>query len=248
MPIIYKPKGKAAEYAPLAVNIYTGCSSQCTYCFAPNILRAIDHSKPYPRKNIIKQIEREAPRLAANGCTDRILFSFMSDPYQPLESELGLTRAALRILGANGLKSNVLTKHGPRAERDFDLFKKYDTHLGQTIVFADDIYRQQYELNAATIPERLATLARAHEAGITTWVSIEPVIDTTEALKVVDLILPYVNYLKVGKINHNKRLEAQDWQAFVDELMPRLISSGVQYYIKKSLQPYLRGRAVETRS
>jgi DNA repair photolyase len=33
--VIYEPKGKAGEYAPLALNLYAGCSHGCTYCFAP---------------------------------------------------------------------------------------------------------------------------------------------------------------------------------------------------------------------
>ena len=30
---IYKPSGRAAEYAKLACNLYTGCNNGCTYCF-----------------------------------------------------------------------------------------------------------------------------------------------------------------------------------------------------------------------
>jgi DNA repair photolyase len=31
MRIIYEPKGRALEYAPLAVNLYRGCSHGCDY-------------------------------------------------------------------------------------------------------------------------------------------------------------------------------------------------------------------------
>ena len=31
---IYAPRTRAREYCDLAVNIYTGCSHGCTYCYA----------------------------------------------------------------------------------------------------------------------------------------------------------------------------------------------------------------------
>ena len=35
MSIIYEPRGKAREYAELAVNLYKGCAHACIYCYAP---------------------------------------------------------------------------------------------------------------------------------------------------------------------------------------------------------------------
>ena len=63
---IYVPKGAAKEYGDYAINIYTGCSHSCYYCFAPNTLRKDKegfHSCVLPRENIVEetknQIERE---------------------------------------------------------------------------------------------------------------------------------------------------------------------------------------------
>ena len=36
---IYTPKGKAFEYAELALNIYNGCPHDCDYCFGRGIAR-----------------------------------------------------------------------------------------------------------------------------------------------------------------------------------------------------------------
>lgn len=37
--LIYRPKGRAGEYAKLALNVYRGCDHGCTYCYSPRILR-----------------------------------------------------------------------------------------------------------------------------------------------------------------------------------------------------------------
>lgn len=33
MKLIYKPKGRALEFAPYALNIFNGCSGRCEYCY-----------------------------------------------------------------------------------------------------------------------------------------------------------------------------------------------------------------------
>ena len=46
----------------------------------------------------------------------------------------------------------------------------------------NDALRQRWEPNVAPVSERLALLNAAHEQGIYTWVSLEPVLDHDEAL------------------------------------------------------------------
>ena len=56
MSIIYEPRGKAREYAELAVNLYKGCSHACVYCYAPAAtfcdrekFSSPDYIRPRPR-------------------------------------------------------------------------------------------------------------------------------------------------------------------------------------------------------
>jgi hypothetical protein len=37
--VIYAPKGQAAEYAPLAANLYRGCGHACAYCYVPLVTK-----------------------------------------------------------------------------------------------------------------------------------------------------------------------------------------------------------------
>jgi len=238
----------AREYSSLALNVYSGCTHGCRYCYAPSCLqrtRETFHSQGTPRKDIVRQVQREAPAYA--GGTDRILLSFTCDPYQPSEREHGVTRQVLRVLTDAGAPWQVLTKGGMLACRDFDLFCAAGGVFATSLVFTDDADRQQWEPHAAPVQDRIDAIRRAHEAGIPTWVSIEPVIDPAQALDIIRDLSGSVDAWKVGKLNHHAHAQTVDWQAFADELLPTLQASGRPYLVKDSLHKYLpEGAAVNT--
>ena len=99
MTLIYEPKGRAREYAPLACNIYRGCDHRCTYCYAPNATRTgrDEFSSPVSRGNgtFIKRLERDAEKIEAGS---RILLCFTCDPYQHIDEQTGLTRRVIETL------------------------------------------------------------------------------------------------------------------------------------------------------
>ena len=80
---------------------------------------------------------------------------------------------------------------------------------------------------------RIAAIKAAHEMGIRTWVSLEPVIDPDQALELIEQIHPFVDHWKVGKLNY-QNLEV-DWLKFREEVTPLFDSMGADYYLKKSL-------------
>lgn len=236
MSVIYEPRGRAREYADLALNLYNGCSHGCLFCYAPAVMRRnrLDFAENVtPRKGILDKLRREAPKFS--GDPRRILMCFTTDPYQPLEAELKITRQALRILGEAGCKASTLTKGAKLARCDFDLMKQYDTHFGVTMVFSRESDREHWEPGASMIGEREEALKEAHELGIRTWLSIEPVIYPVQALEVIRRN-SFVDRFKVGKLNHMPEIEATvNWSAFLDDLMPVLESTGREWYIKNDL-------------
>jgi len=78
--MIYKPKGRAREYSPLALNIYSGCDHGCRYCYVPGLLRRDRESfrRVVVRADVLQEVGREAGRL--NG-EDQVLLCFTGDPY-----------------------------------------------------------------------------------------------------------------------------------------------------------------------
>lgn len=239
MNVVYEPKGRALEYSPLACNLYMGCPHACKYCFAPACMRKKPeqwHSCTTPRRNVVELFRRDAEKL--RGDKRKILFSFLSDPYQPKEAELHLTRQVLEIVQFYRLKSQVLTKGLYEIIfPDLPLMKQAGTELGITLCFVEDTLRKVWEPAAATVQERMAILKEAHSMGIYTWVSLEPVIDPEQALEVIRQMSPYVDFWKVGKLNHWKEEEDKvDWFTFKEEAETLLQHLGVNYYIKNDLR------------
>jgi len=66
MKAIYRPSGRALEYAPLAANLYRGCNHGCLYCYAPRALktgREEFHANPQPREGILDALRKDVERL-----------------------------------------------------------------------------------------------------------------------------------------------------------------------------------------
>lgn len=241
MNVVYEPKGRAKEYSELACNLYMGCTHGCRYCFAPSCMRKTPeewHANVPLRKDAIKFFEKDAEKLHATKDERPILFSFLSDPYQPLEKEAQLTHQALEIARFYHLKTKILTKGSAELiRRDFHLMKQAGTQLGITVCFVNDETRRYWEPMASTVDDRFAILQEAHEMGIYTWVSLEPVIVPEEALSVIERIAPFVDLWKVGKLNHMKDVEKQvNWFYFREKVENLLKRKKAIFYIKDDLR------------
>jgi DNA repair photolyase len=235
MRIIYEPKGRAREYCPLAANLYLNCPHGCIYCFGAAVLKKnkqVFHGLVQPKKNALYRLKNDALKL--KGDPREILLSFVTDPYQPDEMDLCLTRQAIQILMNHDLYFTILTKGGMRAERDFDLLAEYDkARFGTTVVFTSQADADKWEPYAPSIDDRIIAIKHAHDRGIKTWVSLEPVIDPKQALGLIRELHPIVDHWKIGKLNY--RNLPVDWIAFRGEVQALLNSLGADYYLKRSL-------------
>lgn len=244
--IIYEPRGRALEYAPLAVSLYHGCFHQCSYCYVPAALKTDkDHfSKPYVRKDALARLEKDAADLSAHNDTREILMSFTTDPYQPIEGELGITRKAIEILIKYGLHFTVLTKGGFLSIKDFDLLADHKDlcRYGTTLTFTDIDDQAKFEPHAAPAEARIKALQLAHRAGIKTWVSIEPVIDPEQSLDLIRQTRDFVDEYRIGKLNHaeGNEIGEQEMISFIRKAILTLNRADKKYIFKKDLYPYLQ--------
>jgi len=241
MNVIYEPKGKAREYAELAINLYKGCEHRCRYCYGargPYIPADRYYGSASPKAHVIERLKKDCNKL--NGQCPEILLSFLGDVYQPAEMELCLTRQTIEMLIKHNLPFTILTKGGTRAARDFDLLASYPkARFGTTLIFLNQGDAEHWEPGAASITDRVEAIRQAHERGIKTWISLEPVIDPAQALQIVRELYPIVDHWKVGKINYHHNIErAVDWAGFRLAVTALLDSLGADYYLKRSLYKY----------
>lgn len=238
MGLIYTPSGRAREYSPLAVNIYSGCNMGCVYCYGSRVLRKT--SKEYsetitPKKDFINTLKREAVKIE---CKEQVLLSIIGDPYCQENDRLKLTRQAIEILSENGFPVVILTKSGPGCLQDIGLFKKYNNlKIGATLTFINKKDSLKYEPNAKLPIDRLKTLKLLHDSNIKTWVSMEPVIDPNQTIDLISDSLDYVDEYRIGKINNYNDIDRKiDWNKFLKSAVEILRTYRKKFYIKKDLQ------------
>lgn len=236
MGIIYQPKGRAQEYSWLAINHYTGCGHGCIYCYARGIVQrsGADFDKPKVRKNVLELLAKEAPKYA--GTRDRVLLCFTCDPYQLLDISEGLTRRVIEILKQYNIPFQVLTKGGIRAARDFDLYEQGDA-FATTMTFLSEAKSRLFEPHAAPPSLRIKAIEAAHNQGIETWVSLEPVIDEHESLNIIHRLHCIVDHFKLGTLNYQKT--DINWKEYAIKALELLNKYNKTYYIKNDLGKYL---------
>ncbi len=241
MKVIYEPAGRALEYSNLAINHYAGCSHGCIYCYAAGMAKR--YGKPFhqiqvPRNGVIEALRKQAPDYAHTRM--RVLLSFMTDPYQPLDDALGLTRSVITILREYSIPFQVLTKGGTRAAKDFDLYTPQDA-FATTMTFLDPEDSIKWEPAAALPGNRISAINIAHERGIETWVSLEPVINPSQSLDIISITNGIVDLFKIGTLNHIKPPNPIDWRDFGIKAINMCESYGVKYYVKDDLAKHLAG-------
>jgi DNA repair photolyase len=239
--IIYAPAGQAGEYAPLATNPYRGCGHGCAYCYVPLVTkqpRPEFDAGAVPRADVAKRLIADARKYQAAGITEQVLLSFTTDPYHPGETRL--TRETLEILVEHGLAFCTLTKGGTRTVRDLDLFRPERDAFASTLTSLDDRFSRKWERGAADPADRIEALRYFHDAGIFTWVSLEPTLDVEASLAIIDATHRFVDLYKVGRANYLKEItRTTDWRDYTQRMIEKLNQLEKRHYIKRDLQPYL---------
>ncbi len=245
---IYAPAGQAGEYSPLAANPYKGCGHKCSYCYVPQALkmsRAEFDKGAIPRPDFLALLTADAVKYQQAGKTDQqVMLSFTTDPYHL--GDTTLTRQVIEVLQAHGMAVCTLTKGGTRALRDLDLFRPKRDAFASTLTSLDDAFSLKWEKAAALPGDRIKALKAFHEAGIFTWVSLEPTLDVQSSLAVVEACHKFVDLFKIGRINYDKMTKTTDWKSYTDKMIALCAKLKVAHYVKKDLQMWLPAGYVNT--
>ena len=167
-----------------SINPYRGCEHGCVYCFARPSHAWLDLSPglDFETRILVKpdavRLLRE--ELARPGYRPQpIQLGSNTDPYQPVERQMRLTRAILETLLEVRHPVTVLTK-GALIERDVDLLAELASRqlarAAISITTLDGELKRTLEPRAASASARLRAIRTLTAAGIPTAVMVAPII------------------------------------------------------------------------
>jgi DNA repair photolyase len=163
-----------------SVNPYRGCFHACAYCYArpSHEYLSFRAGTDFDRKIVIKPAAAELLREAFSKKSWRfetVVFSGVTDCYQPLEASYRLTRGCLQVCAAFGNPVAIITK-APLVERDADLLAALRAHVTVSIPFWDAARARAIEPYVATPQRRMRTVETLARRGLSVGVNIAPVI------------------------------------------------------------------------
>ncbi|MDT8719330.1 radical SAM protein [Clostridium sp. 19966] len=159
------------------MNIYRGCCHGCIYCDSRSACYHIENfDEVKAKENALALIEKELKAKRNKGI---IITGAMSDPYNPFEKELKLTRGALEIINRYGFGIVIDTK-SDLVVRDMDLLLKIKKHspvvANFTVTTAEDELCAKIEPNVAVSSKRFEAMRKLSEAGIMTGLLLMPIL------------------------------------------------------------------------
>jgi len=179
-----------------SLNPYRGCFHACTYCYArpTHEYWGFGAGSDFESKIIVKReaaalLRRTFEKPSWKG--ELILFSGNTDCYQPLEASLELTRACLEVCAEYRNPVGIITK-GVLVLRDLDVLRRLhqdaSVHVYFSIPFSDDEVARKVEPHAPTSRKRFEAMATLSKAGISTGISLSPIIPGLNDEDVPDLL------------------------------------------------------------
>ena len=174
-----------------SLNPYVGCQHNCSYCYAPNVLK-IDRNKWGNNIGIKLNIPMILSKEIKKKRIGTIGISTVTDPYQPIEKKYKLTIYCLEQLKKYDFPIHIQTKSSI-INRDFDIISKISkVDIMISISSLNDDERKIFEPFSSSIKDRLEILSIFSEIGIRTSVFLGPILPTIkdeELIKIVDIFI-----------------------------------------------------------
>ena len=190
--ILIRSKSTAWFGTDHTVNLYRGCCHGCLYCDSrSDCYRNPDFDRVTAKSDALRILRDELARKVRPAF---IGMGAMSDPYNPFEEELLLTRHALELIDAYDCGVSVDTK-SDLIVRDVDLYQSIQTHSPVickiTVTTVDEELAAKVEPRAPSPARRLEAIRKLAEAGLFCGVLLMPVLPFLEdrpeqVLSVVD--------------------------------------------------------------
>jgi DNA repair photolyase len=167
-----------------SVNPYRGCFHACAYCYArpSHEYLSFGAGTDFERKIVVKKHAPDLLRQAFDEpkwAGELVMFSGVTDCYQPLEATYALTRGCLEVCAEYRNPAAVITK-APLVERDVDVLQALGQAARATVMvsipFWDEAKARAIEPFVTTPARRLRTIERLARAGVNVGVMVAPII------------------------------------------------------------------------
>lgn len=176
--ILTQPSGFTDTF-DFTLNPYSGCTFGCSYCYAAFFARSEDLMQNWGhwvhvKENALELLRKKRKRPLIDKT---IYMSTVTDPYQPIERELQLTRGILEeLLNFHRVRLVVQTR-GTLVTRDIDLLTQFEhVQVNMTITTDSEIVRKAFEPTCPSTIQRLNAIRTVHEAGVAACITLTPLL------------------------------------------------------------------------
>jgi DNA repair photolyase len=167
-----------------SINPYRGCEHGCVYCYARPTHEYLGFSAGLDFETKI-MVKEDAPELLRRELSSRnwqpqpLALSGVTDPYQPIERRLRLTRRCLEVLAEFRNPVVIVTK-SRLVTRDTDLLLELAAHNAVNVFISvttlDPELARTLEPRATSPRGRLAAIEELANAGVPVGTMIAPII------------------------------------------------------------------------
>jgi DNA repair photolyase len=167
-----------------SLNPYRGCAHGCSYCYArpSHEYLGFGSGTDFERRIVIKPRAPELLRAVFDKPSwqgDLLVFSGVTDCYQPIEARYELTRRCLEVCREYRNPVHIITK-STLVERDIDvlgeLHAQASASVSVSVTFWDAEVARAVEPYVPTPRRRIETIRRLSAAGIPVVVHVAPII------------------------------------------------------------------------
>lgn len=167
-----------------SINPYRGCQHGCSYCYARNSHEylGLNAGLDFETKILVKH---DAPRLFRDFLArdawqpDEIVFSGVTDCYQPAEREFRLTRQCLEVALEARQPVGIVTKNA-LVTRDLDVLREMAVrrlvHVAISVTTLDAELARVMEPRTSIPAARLRAIRQLSDAGVPVRAMIAPII------------------------------------------------------------------------
>jgi DNA repair photolyase len=181
--ILTECKGFMESY-DYSLNPYSGCTFGCNYCYAAFFARTSEERVNWG--NWLKVKENALQLLIKwrkKPLIDKTIYmSSVTDPYQPIEKQLELTRSILKELLEFHKTRLVIQTRSPFITRDIDLLQQFENiQVNMTVTTDSEDVRKAFEPLCPSNKSRLKAISEITQAGIQTCITLTPLLPVINA-------------------------------------------------------------------